>query len=121
MLPIRLPESIYEQFRERCEELGLSMSEAGYLLIREELEENLYTMTTNEVAATTGRIQKSIQDENTPYIKKLQIALLLFLVAGRQHIMRLKMNYLVLYATNGTVKLTLLVMPRTIIQLQKSS
>jgi len=43
VLPIRLPESIYEQFRERCEELGLSMSEAGYLLIREELEENLYT------------------------------------------------------------------------------
>ncbi|MCU7766688.1 hypothetical protein [Priestia megaterium] len=70
VLPIRLPESIYEQFRERCDELGLSMSEAGYLLIREELEENLYTTTTNEVAATTGRIQKSIQDENTPYIKK---------------------------------------------------
>ena len=34
VLPIRLPEGIYEQFRERCDELGLSMSEAGYLLIR---------------------------------------------------------------------------------------
>ncbi|WP_205418498.1 hypothetical protein, partial [Klebsiella pneumoniae] len=57
VLPIRLPESIYEQFRQRCEELGLSMSEAGYLLIKEELEDGLYNASTNEVAATTQRIQ----------------------------------------------------------------
>ncbi|MEK1833410.1 hypothetical protein AAAC51_44420 [Priestia megaterium] len=69
VLPIRLPESIYEQFRQRCDELGLSMSEAGYLLIREELEDSPYTMTTNEVTATTERLQKSIHRENTPYTR----------------------------------------------------
>jgi hypothetical protein len=28
VLPIRLPESIYEQFRQLCDELGLSMSDS---------------------------------------------------------------------------------------------
>lgn len=69
VLPIRLPESIYEHFRQLCDELGLSMSEAGFLLIREELEDSLYNETTNEVAVTTERIQKSIHHEGTPYTK----------------------------------------------------
>ena len=69
VLPIRLPESIYEQFRQLCDELGLSMSEAGFLLIREELEDSLYNKTTNEVAVTTERIQKSIHHESIPYTK----------------------------------------------------
>ncbi|MFA1513054.1 MULTISPECIES: hypothetical protein [Priestia] len=70
VLPIRLPESIYEQFRQRCEELGLSMSEAGYLLIKEELEDVLYNASTNEVAATTQRIQNRMHSENTLYTKE---------------------------------------------------
>lgn len=65
VLPIRLPESIYEQFRQLCDELGLSMSEAGFLLIREELEDSLYKQTTNEVAMTTERIQKPIHLQST--------------------------------------------------------
>lgn len=69
VLPIRLPESIYEQFRQLCDELGLSMSEAGFLLIREELEDSLYDKTTNEVAVTTERIQKPIHLESTPYTR----------------------------------------------------
>lgn len=69
VLPIRLPESIYEQFRQLCDELGLSMSEAGFLLIREELEDSLYNQITNEVAMTTERIQKPIHHESTPYTK----------------------------------------------------
>jgi len=61
VLPIRLPESIYIQFQQRCEELGLSMSEAGYLLIKEETEDVLYNTYTNEVAATTEPLQVPIQ------------------------------------------------------------
>ncbi|MFE0565587.1 hypothetical protein ACFW1D_24240 [Priestia megaterium] len=69
VLPIRLPESIYEQFRQRCVELGLSMSEAGYLLIKEELEDNLYNSNTNEVAVTTEQLQNLIHHENTSYTR----------------------------------------------------
>lgn len=58
VLPIRIPVSMYKQFRELCEDLGLSMSEAGYLLIKEEIESNVYTSYTNEVAVTTSSIQK---------------------------------------------------------------
>jgi len=60
VLPIRLPESIYEQFLQRCEEWGLSMSEAGDLLFKEELEDGLYNASTNEFAATTRRIENHI-------------------------------------------------------------
>lgn len=69
VLPIRLPQSVYEQFRQLCDELGLSMSEAGFLLIREELEDSLYNKTTNEVAVTTERTQKSIHPESTSYTR----------------------------------------------------
>lgn len=65
VLPIRIPESIYNQFRERCKDLGLSMSEAGYLLIKEEIESDVYISYTNEIAVTTIPIQK----ENTPTTK----------------------------------------------------
>lgn len=64
VLPIRLPENLYHQFQQRCDALGLSMSEAGYLLIREELESYVYASTTNEVAATTLKAQESIQTEH---------------------------------------------------------
>lgn len=64
VLPIRLPESIYTQFRQRCEELGLSMSEAGYLLIKEEINDGIYTTYTKEVAATTEPIHPPIQKEH---------------------------------------------------------
>ena len=53
ILLILLSESIYDQFRQRCEEQEFSMFEAGYCLIIEELEEVLYNMYTNEIAATT--------------------------------------------------------------------
>ncbi|MCJ7992658.1 hypothetical protein MUB15_31560 [Priestia sp. OVS21] len=69
VLPIRMPESIYNQFRERCEDLGLSMSEAGYLLIKEEIESNVYNSYTNEVAATTSSLQTPIQKEDAPTTK----------------------------------------------------
>lgn len=61
VLPIRLPESIYTQFQQRCEELGLSMSEAGYLLIKEEMEDALYNTYANEVAANIEPLQIPIQ------------------------------------------------------------
>ncbi|MGN2275063.1 hypothetical protein [Priestia megaterium] len=66
VLPIRLPQSIYNRFRQRCEDLGLSMSEAGYLLIKEEVEDALYTVYTNEVAVTTEPLQTPIQKEARP-------------------------------------------------------
>lgn len=69
VLPIRMPESIYNQFRERCEDLGLSMSEAGYLLIKEEIESDVYTSYTNEVAVTTNSLQTPIQKEDAPTTK----------------------------------------------------
>ncbi|MGF9893276.1 hypothetical protein ABEX78_32100 [Priestia megaterium] len=69
VLPIRMPESIYNQFRERCEDLGLSMSEAGYLLIKEEIESDVYTSYTNEVAVTTNSLQTPIQTEDAPTTK----------------------------------------------------
>ncbi|MFH7359983.1 hypothetical protein RA266_29085, partial [Pseudomonas syringae pv. tagetis] len=47
-----------------------TMSEAGYLLIKEELEDGLYNASTNEVAATTQRIQNRIHRENTSYTKE---------------------------------------------------
>lgn len=71
VLPIRLPESVYNQFRKRCEELGLSMSEAGYLLIKEEIEDDLYTMYTNEVAVTTNSLQIPIQKEDCTTTKMI--------------------------------------------------
>lgn len=120
VLPIRLPESIYEQFRQRCEELGLSMSEAGYLLIKEELEDGLYNASTNEVAATTQRIQNRIHRENTSYTKENTDKSPFFLLGGRQLIMKLKTNYLVLYVTNGIAKRIFLGMPKTIVPLLKS-
>ncbi|MFP8644893.1 hypothetical protein ACLHWY_25430 [Priestia aryabhattai] len=64
VLPIRLPESIYDRFRQRCEELGLSMSEAGYLLIKEEVEDVLYNPYTNEVGATIEPLSLPIQKEH---------------------------------------------------------
>ncbi|MCM3197185.1 hypothetical protein [Priestia megaterium] len=69
VLPIRLPESVYIQFQQRCEELGLSMSEAGYLLIKEEIEDSLYNKYTNEVTTTTEPLQPSIQEEGYSTIK----------------------------------------------------
>ncbi len=70
VLPIRLPESVYERFRQCCEGLGLSMSEAGYLLIKEELEDSLYNANIDEIAATTQRIQNPIHYEKTLYTKE---------------------------------------------------
>ncbi|WP_454871099.1 hypothetical protein [Priestia megaterium] len=69
VLPIRMPESTYNQFRQRCEDLGLSMSEAGYLLIKEEIEDDVYTSYTNEVAVTTSPLQLPIQKEDAPTTK----------------------------------------------------
>lgn len=46
--------------------LGLSMSEARCLLIKEELEGNLYTRNTGEIAATA---EKSIQKDIRPYTR----------------------------------------------------
>ncbi|WP_046176241.1 ribbon-helix-helix protein, CopG family [Domibacillus indicus] len=41
VLTARLPESLYEQFKEHCDELGLSISEAIYLLVQREITENM--------------------------------------------------------------------------------
>lgn len=71
VLPIRLPESTYIEFRQRCEELGLSMSEAGYLLIKEEINDGIYYTTyTKEVAATTEPLNPLIQKEHHSTTKK---------------------------------------------------
>ncbi|MCI2255599.1 hypothetical protein L2D08_14595 [Domibacillus sp. PGB-M46] len=37
VLTARLPDSLYDDFKERCDELGLSISEAIYLLVEREI------------------------------------------------------------------------------------
>lgn len=39
VLTARLPESLYEDFKEHCEDLGLSISEAVYLLVDKEMKD----------------------------------------------------------------------------------
>ncbi|WP_050183973.1 hypothetical protein [Domibacillus robiginosus] len=43
VLTARLPDSLYENFKEHCDELGLSMSEAIYLLVEREITVNQKT------------------------------------------------------------------------------
>lgn len=38
VLTARIPEDLYNDFRNRCKELGLSISEAVYLLVKQEME-----------------------------------------------------------------------------------
>lgn len=48
VLPVRLPEDIYQEFHKYCKELGLSLSEAVFLLIQEELRDE-YKSTTERI------------------------------------------------------------------------
>lgn len=48
VLPVRLPEDIYQEFHKYCKELGLSLSEAVFLLIQEELREE-YKINTERI------------------------------------------------------------------------
>ena len=43
VLTARLPDSLYDDFKERCDELGLSISEAIYLLVEREITVNQKT------------------------------------------------------------------------------
>lgn len=76
VLTARLPVSLYSEFKKHCDELGLSVSEAVYLLVEREMKGNESQSTTNKyindykndvnvninsddvVAATTETIKK---------------------------------------------------------------
>lgn len=52
----RLPEDLYDRFKAHCEQLGLTISEGVFLLIREEVERKNHEMTTNVGQSTTSRL-----------------------------------------------------------------
>jgi antitoxin component of RelBE/YafQ-DinJ toxin-antitoxin module len=60
-LSVRVPEDLYNSFRDYCDELGLSVSEAVNLLIEREVTESNaknYKRSANDEIATTSEVQE---------------------------------------------------------------
>jgi antitoxin component of RelBE/YafQ-DinJ toxin-antitoxin module len=55
VLTARLPQSLYSEFKAYCDELGLSISEAVYLLVEREM--NSFDGVSNELATTKEYIE----------------------------------------------------------------
>ncbi|TCS92223.1 hypothetical protein [Hazenella coriacea] len=67
----RVPHGVYEKFKNHCDHLGLTMSEAVCLLIKKEVEDEDIQKYTQEYKTTTNQIQRNIQriNKNTNVVK----------------------------------------------------
>lgn len=69
----RLPEGVYDDFKVRCDNLGLSINEAVYLLITNELKGNVYKTNTIQGEDEEQIIQNEENIIQSVFKKKLRV------------------------------------------------
>jgi antitoxin component of RelBE/YafQ-DinJ toxin-antitoxin module len=67
VLTARLPESLYDEFKDHCEDLGLSISEAVFLLVEKEMRSQI---TTYEDKKNNDLVVKTTKDDKPKTVRK---------------------------------------------------